>query len=277
MRQLAAREGRDRSCRSARRSRAGPCRAPIAARVASRPPAAAPRPRSPSSPASRGSRNRGGAGAAARGRRVRPARRWRALRDVSCHAGLLATPSPHRRFSAGPSRPARPLWPRPGRSPVLAVERQVVGDRRAVGGRELRIVPHLVEDEHARAELERLGDVVRDHEYRHAVLAPDLGQQLLHVDADAGIERAERLVEQQDLAAARAAPGRSPGAAACRRTATPGSGRAPRRGRPCQHRLGLGASRLAPCAPKTRPNRTRRAESSTSSRFSMTVRCGKTE
>ncbi len=53
---------------------------------------------------------------------------------------------------------------------------KIIGDRRAIGGRVLRIVPHLVEDEQARAELERLGDVVRDHEDGHAGFAPD-GQQ----------------------------------------------------------------------------------------------------
>jgi len=62
----------------------------------------------------------------------------------------------------------------------------------------LRVVPHLVEGQHPGAELERLLEVVGDHEDGHSGLAPQPQHQRVHVVADAGVEGAERLVEQQD-------------------------------------------------------------------------------
>jgi hypothetical protein len=58
--------------------------------------------------------------------------------------------------------------------------------------------PHPVEGEHSGAKLERLADVVGDQEHGHAGRAPKADDQLVHVVADAGVERAERLVEQQN-------------------------------------------------------------------------------
>ena len=182
-------------------------------------------------------------------------RRVEAGAAVAAFAGCLwpCEVSLRRRRRIGGFRPGRPdqrghFGHVLGRSPVLAVERQIVGDRRAVGGRELRIVTHLVEDEHAGAELEGLGDVVGDHEHGHAVLAPERGQQLLHVDADAGIERAERLVEEQDLRPPE--QGLGDGEALLHAAGELGRVAVARLGEadPLEHRLDLVARRLAPAA-----------------------------
>ena len=278
MRQLAAREGRDRLVDDANPIPAGPCRAPIAAPCASRSRAACPRPRSTSSPACRGRRNRDGGSAGIGSRATRPARRWPrsgcfwACQSLPCDAVVASAV-----FSRAVPTIAATLATSCVRSPVLAVELQIVGDRRAIGGRELRVVAHLVEDQHAGAELEGLADVVGDHDHGHAVLGPELGEQLVHLDADAGIERAERLVEKQDLRPAEQASARSPAAAACRRRATPDRGRAHGRGRRAPAWFRPPCAALLRLTPKTRPNGPPERKSSTSSRFCMAVRCGNTE
>ncbi len=68
-----------------------------------------------------------------------------------------------------------------------------------IGLRRLRVAPQLVEGEQARAKLEALLDVVRDHEDGHAVVHPRLQDQFVHVGGDTRIERAEGFIEQQDL------------------------------------------------------------------------------
>ena len=82
---------------------------------------------------------------------------------------------------------------------------------------------------HGVGEEHRLGDRVGDQQRGRGPLGPDPLQ--LEVEPLAGhlVERAERLVEQQDLAVRPPGPGRSPPAGACRRTAArAGPARSPR-------------------------------------------------
>ena len=58
--------------------------------------------------------------------------------------------------------------------------------------------PPLDHDD-AVGERDRLGDVVGDQDRGEALVEPDALQQLLHLDAGQRVERAERLVERQDL------------------------------------------------------------------------------
>ena len=53
-------------------------------------------------------------------------------------------------------------------------------------------------DQHPVAQLEPFGEVMGDHEHRHADLAAQMHQEIVHRQARAGIERAEGLVEKQD-------------------------------------------------------------------------------
>jgi hypothetical protein len=62
----------------------------------------------------------------------------------------------------------------------------------------VRVAAHPIEGEDPGPELERLADVVGDHEHGHAGSAPQPQEQLVHVGPDAGIESTERLVEQED-------------------------------------------------------------------------------
>ena len=55
----------------------------------------------------------------------------------------------------------------------------------------------LVEGKHAGSEFERFVDVVRHHQHGEATALPEIGNQIMHVESDARIERAERLVEPQ--------------------------------------------------------------------------------
>ena len=57
----------------------------------------------------------------------------------------------------------------------------------------------LGQDQHPVGEVDRLLEVMRHHDHRDVLLAPDAGELLLHGDLRHGVERAERLVEQQDL------------------------------------------------------------------------------
>ena len=82
------------------------------------------------------------------------------------------------------------------RGAAVPIERQVVGD----GGEQVGSLGRtLVENDQPSAELEGLGDVVGDHEHRHAGVAPERRGELLHIAADAGVEGAEGLVEEQHL------------------------------------------------------------------------------
>ena len=58
-----------------------------------------------------------------------------------------------------------------------------------------------LERDDARAETEGLGQVVRHHHDGQVVLVPDAADQNVDVGPDAGIERAEWLIEQEDLRA----------------------------------------------------------------------------
>jgi len=68
-------------------------------------------------------------------------------------------------------------------------ERNVVGDGGAEASRGLRVEPHLVEHQQARAELEAFLEIVGDHENVHLVAFPQLQDQLVHVGRQAGIEQ----------------------------------------------------------------------------------------
>ena len=60
-------------------------------------------------------------------------------------------------------------------------------------------MPPAAHHHDAVGEHERLGDAVRDEEHRLAARRPDAQQLVLHLDAGDLVERAERLVHQQDL------------------------------------------------------------------------------
>ncbi len=63
--------------------------------------------------------------------------------------------------------------------------------------RRLRVVADFVEHQQAGREAEALCQIVGDHENGQPVLLPQLGNQLMHVLANTGIERAKRFIEQQ--------------------------------------------------------------------------------
>ena len=86
---------------------------------------------------------------------------------------------------------------------TVAVQVEIVGDRRAEALRRLRIPARPVERDQPRAQPERLLDVMRDHDDGHLQIAPQRLDQRMHLRAGAGIERAERLVEQQRAGPAR--------------------------------------------------------------------------
>ena len=57
----------------------------------------------------------------------------------------------------------------------------------------------LRQDQHPVGKVDRLLQIVGDHDHGDVLLAPDAGEFLLHGDLGHRVERAERLVEQQDL------------------------------------------------------------------------------
>ena len=57
----------------------------------------------------------------------------------------------------------------------------------------------LVEDEHPVGQRERLVDVVGDEQDRRLVALPELGDEGVHLDPGQRVQRAERLVEQQQV------------------------------------------------------------------------------
>ena len=87
-------------------------------------------------------------------------------------------------------------------------------------------------DDDAAAEEDRLLDVVGDEQHGLALALPDAEQQFLHQRARLVVERAERLVEQQDLRDRWRARARSRCAAACRRRAAWDNGARSRTARP---------------------------------------------
>ena len=88
--------------------------------------------------------------------------------------------------------------------------------------------------DHAVGQEHRLGDRVRDEHDRRARLRADPQQLGLHPLAGHLVQRAERLVHQQQRRAARRARGRSPPAAACRPRAGSGGARRSRPARPAR-------------------------------------------
>ncbi len=77
------------------------------------------------------------------------------------------------------------------------VQRNVVGHPCAIGTRGVGIDARFVEDQDAAAEGEAFREVMGDHEHRQPGFPPQLQQQLMHVLANAGVEGAEGLVQQQ--------------------------------------------------------------------------------
>ena len=145
------------------------------------------------------------------------------------------------------------------RSPSPRTSPSVIGHDRADPPRPRRHHDHPLRQEHG------LGDRVRDEHDRRPALRADPHQLGLHPLARHLVERAERLVHEQQAAAAPRATARSRRAAACRRTAGAGSARRSRRAR---------RARAAPApAPPARALPTP-CSSSGSSTFAVTVRHG---
>jgi hypothetical protein len=57
----------------------------------------------------------------------------------------------------------------------------------------------MVDDDDAVGQRHRFGDIMGDQNSRECLLLPDAFQQMLHLDAGQRIERAERLVECQNV------------------------------------------------------------------------------
>src|SRR5690349_17818138 len=68
---------------------------------------------------------------------------------------------------------------------------------------ELELDDAVLDQDHAVAEHDRLGDIMRDEHGGAALLAPDLLDQALHLDARQRIECAEWFVEREEMRAAR--------------------------------------------------------------------------
>ena len=79
----------------------------------------------------------------------------------------------------------------------------------------------VFDQQHAVGQRHRLGDVVRHQQRGEALFAPHPFDQALHLDARQRVERAERLVEQQQARLAAPARARAPRAAAARPTTPP--------------------------------------------------------
>ena len=195
----------------------------------------------------------------------------RARVDGSVHA---TSPCPWASRGAADRRPGGVRRTRPddlgGRGRALGavrIEADVVGDRRPVGGGELRIVPHLVEDEHPRAEREGLADVVGDHQ-RRSCGAPPRSRRGARASRPGCPDRGPRRARREAApAAGRGAPARSRAAAACRprRRRDRGRGHGRARRAPASHRPRR--ARAAGRAPKRRPVRGASRSSATTRRL----------
>src|SRR5712691_10454804 len=84
------------------------------------------------------------------------------------------------------------------RDRAAAAQIEIVGNDRSIAAGRLRIKPRAIECNKARAESEGFFDVVREHDHRHAQLAPQWADERVHLGARTGVERSERLVEQQN-------------------------------------------------------------------------------
>ena len=81
----------------------------------------------------------------------------------------------------------------------MSLKWDVVGNCRTEGLRRLRVAAHFIEHQQPRPQFEALLQIVGHHENRHFVRIPEFEDQPMHVGGDPRIERAERLVEQQDF------------------------------------------------------------------------------
>jgi hypothetical protein len=105
-------------------------------------------------------------------RRARVGRRWGGWVGTAARAGRGGRPGQLERNAAVPGV-------------------EIVGDRRAIGGGVVRVPAHLVEDQHPVTQLERLGQVVGDHEDGHLRLGAQVLQET-RASAPACRDRARR-------------------------------------------------------------------------------------
>ena len=72
---------------------------------------------------------------------------------------------------------------------MVLVQWQIVGDCRTVAFGRMRVVPGFIENQQARAKLERFVNIVRDHEDRHGTFVPKIcvgkRRNVTHVDTPA--------------------------------------------------------------------------------------------
>ena len=80
---------------------------------------------------------------------------------------------------------------------AVALQVEIVSDDGAEPSRCLRVEARTVEGDQTRAERKGFLQIMRHHEDGHAALAPERADERVHLGARAGIEGAERLVEQQ--------------------------------------------------------------------------------
>ena len=184
--------------------------------------------------------------------RLRPRRPRRSRRPCATGSAWLAISRSPARGADG--RPAR-------RTPAS----RACASRRGVGkvtGTSSRTRPGpRRQQQHLLAEERRLVDRVGDEHDRRAGRFPDLQQLLVQPVARDLVERAERLVHQQQPRTARPARGRSPRAGACRPTA--------RADRPVSQPVEADQRRAAPAASARRAAPCRRRPRAAASTFSQ--------
>lgn len=73
----------------------------------------------------------------------------------------------------------------------------IAGARETDLNRACRAALLLGEHEHPVGQIDRLFQIVRDHDHGHILLAPDAGQFLLHGHLGHGVEGAQRLIKKQ--------------------------------------------------------------------------------
>ena len=157
----------------------------------------------------------------------------------------VEAPLPERQHGGADQRPARRAWSAVRRSWLAALdeflaqrmpdmgEQLGIARRLAQGHRVARARQVDVEDlldpagpgrqqDDAVGERQRLAQIVGHEQHGLLLALPDIQQHLVHVELGVGVERAERLVHQQDLGLARSACASAPRAGACRPTATEG-------------------------------------------------------
>ena len=226
MRQLAAREGRDRLVGQAVGAGQPHVERPLLLLAPALLGQLCPRPPAPSSPGCRACRSPGGAGALGRRRGREPGLARAPGGSIEDHA---AAPSGSARAAGAADRLGEPEQ----RDGAAAGEVEVVGDDGAEALLRLRVGSRHLSNTMSRVPSAK-PSLMSWVTIRMVIpCARHSGaNQLVHLHADAGVERAERLVEQQHAAACGPAPGRWRAAAACRPTARSDTCRRAARDRP---------------------------------------------